>query len=168
MTNAVKMLNYANNRNGQTLLVLISQQRKNLGGLYASNQPTGGEAVKFFSSTIVKLWSSESDNNAIKGTISNGNRLLESKIGRRVTWTVDFNKTGPAFVSGDYDFYFQGDSVGIDTVAELVDVAEAKGVIEKGGAWYTVLGERLQGRSRVIEWVKEDSARQKELEALVV
>ena len=168
MTNAVKMLNYANNRNGQTLLVLISQQRKNLGGLYASNQPTGGEAVKFFSSTIVKLWSSESDNNAIKGTVSNGNRLLESKIGRRVTWTVDFNKTGPAFVSGDYDFYFQGDNVGIDTVAELVDVAEAKGVIEKGGAWYTVLGERLQGRSRVIDWVKEDSARQKELESLVV
>ena len=156
MTNAVKMLNYANNRTNQTLIVLISQQRKNLGGLYASNQPTGGEAVKFFSSTIVKLWSSESDNNAIKGTIPNGNRLLESKVGRKVTWTVDFNKTGPAFVSGDYDFYFGGDRVGIDHLAELVDIAEAQGVIEKGGAWYTVLGERVQGRTKVIELLRNN------------
>jgi RecA/RadA recombinase len=91
MTNAVKMLNYANNQDNQTLLILISQQRNNIGAMYASHQPTGGHAVKFFSSTIVKLWSSESENQAIKGKTTVGDNIIESKIGRTVNWNIDFN-----------------------------------------------------------------------------
>lgn len=167
MTNAVKMLNYANNQDHQTLLVLISQQRNNIGAMYASHQPTGGHAVKFFSSTVVKLWSSESENQAIKGKIYSGDKLIETKVGRVVNWHVDFNKTGPAFLGGSYDFYFDGDQIGVDKVADLVDTAELLGKIEKGGAWYTVLEERLQGRAKVIEWLKEDQARVDTLEAIV-
>ena len=167
MTNAVKMLNYANNQDHQTLLVLISQQRNNIGAMYASHQPTGGHAVKFFSSTVVKLWSSESENQAIKGKIQSGDKLIETKVGRVVNWHIDFNKTGPAFLGGSYDFYFDGDTIGVDKVADLVDTAELLGKIEKGGAWYTVLGERLQGRAKVIEWLKEDQARVDTLEAIV-
>ena len=166
MTNAVKMLNYANNNDKPTLLVLISQQRNNIGAMFASHQPTGGHAVKFFSSTIVKLWSSESDNQAIKGKIVSGDKIIESKIGRVVNWHVDFNKTGPAFVAGSYDFYFDGDgSMGVDKIADLVDTAELVGAIQKGGAWYTVGEERLQGRAKVIEWLKEDPKRVADLEA---
>jgi recombination protein RecA len=165
MTNAVKMLNYANNNDKPTLLVLISQQRNNIGAMFASHQPTGGHAVKFFSSTIVKLWSSESDNQAIKGKIVSGDKIIESKIGRVVNWHVDFNKTGPAFISGSYDFYFDGDGeMGVDKVADLVDTAELVGAIQKGGAWYTVGEERLQGRAKVIDWLKEDPKRVKDLE----
>jgi len=47
MTNAVKMLNYANNQDGQTLLVLISQLRNNIGAMYASHMPTGGLELNF-------------------------------------------------------------------------------------------------------------------------
>ena len=165
MTNAVKMLNYANNQENQTLLVLISQQRNNIGAMYASHMPTGGQAVKFFSSTIVKLWSSESENQAIKGKIQVGDKFIEEKVGRVVNWHVDFNKTGPAFLAGSYDFYFSGDVVGIDKIADLVDTAELLGIIEKGGAWYTVLGERLQGRAKVIEYLKENPEKLKELES---
>src|SRR6056300_1235576 len=100
MTNAVKMLNYANNQTKQTLLVLISQQRNNIGQMFVSHQPTGGHAVKFFSSTVVKLWSSESEKNAIQGKIEVGDKVIQSKIGRQVTWTIDYNKTGKAFESG--------------------------------------------------------------------
>jgi len=167
MTNAVKMLNYANNQENKTLLVLISQQRNNIGAMYASHVPTGGQAVKFFSSTIVKLWSSESENQAIKGKIQSGDKLIESKIGRVVNWHVDFNKTGPSFFGGSYDFYFDGDKYGIDKVADLVDTAELTGVIEKGGAWYTVLGERLQGRAKVIEYLKDNPEKLKELESTI-
>jgi recombination protein RecA len=165
MTNAVKMLNYANNQDNQTLLVLISQQRNNIGAMYASHVPTGGQAVKFFSSTVIKLWSSESENQAIKGKIQAGDKLIEEKVGRVVNWHVDFNKTGPAFLSGSYDFYFGGGTTGVDKVADLVDTAELLGVIEKGGAWYTVLGERLQGRAKVIEYLKENPEKIKELES---
>ena len=165
MTNAVKMLNYANNQDGQTLLVLISQLRNNIGAMYASHMPTGGLAVKFFSSTVVKLWSSDSDNNALKSKITVGDKLIESKVGRKVNWHIDFNKTGPGFLSGEYDFYFDGDFIGVDRVADLVDTAELLGIIEKGGAWYTVLGERLQGRAKVIEYLKENPEKLKELES---
>ena len=156
MTNAVKMLNYANNQTKATLLVLISQQRNNIGQMFVSHQPTGGHAVKFFSSTVIKLWSSESDNQAIKDKIASGDKLIEKKVGRTVTWNIDFNKTGPAFVNGTYDFYFDADHLGVDNIAEVVDVAEMMGKIERSGAWYTVLGERLQGRAKVIEWLRNN------------
>lgn len=165
MTNAVKMLNYANSK---TLLILISQQRNQIGAMYVSHAPTGGHAVKFFSSTVIKLWSSESENQAIKDKIATGDRLIEKKVGRSVTWNIDFNKTGPAFISGQYDFYFDGDHIGVDNIAEIVDVAEQLGKIEKSGAWYTVLGERFQGRAKVIEWLRVNPDRMEELVSTVV
>jgi recombination protein RecA len=163
MTNAVKMLNYANNQTKQTLLILISQQRNNISSMYVSHAPTGGHAVKFFSSTVIKLWSSESDNQAIKDKVSSGDKLIEKKVGRSVTWNIDFNKTGPAFINGTYDFYFDSDHIGVDNVAEVVDVAELHGIIEKAGAWYTVLGERFQGRAKVVEWLRDNPEKVDEL-----
>lgn len=156
MTNAVKMLNYANNQEKPTLLILISQARNNIGAMYVSQQPTGGMAVKFYSSTIVKLFSSESDNQAIKGKIYVGDKIIEEKVGRRVRWEVQFSKTSPAFQSGEYDFYFRGTDLGVDGIADLVDTAEILGFIERAGAWYTVEGERYQGREKLVAGVKEN------------
>lgn len=156
MTNAVKMLNYSNNQVKPTLLILISQARNNIGAMYVSQQPTGGMATKFYSSTIVKLFSSESDNQAIKGKIYVGDKIIEEKVGRKVRWDVQFSKTSPAFQTGEYDFYFRGPDLGVDSIADLVDTAEILGFIERGGAWYTVEGERYQGREKLILGVKEN------------
>ncbi len=164
MTHAVKMLNYVNDK---TLLILISQQRNQFGSMHASHIPTGGMAVKFFSSTIIKLWSSEAEASSIKDKIAVGDKLIEQKVGRPVNWTIDYNKTGPQFITGSYDFYFQGGHVGVDWIADLVDTAEMLGVIERGGAWYTVLEERIQGRANVIARVREDLDMQEELSRLV-
>lgn len=153
MTHAVKMLNYANKN---TLLVLISQQRNQFGSMHASHIPTGGMAVKFFSSTIVKLWSSEAEASSIKSKMAIGDKLIEQKVGRPVNWTIDYNKTGPQFITGSYDFYFQGDFVGVDKVADLLDTAEMLGVVERGGAWYTVFDERLQGRAKAIDYLRDN------------
>jgi hypothetical protein len=30
------------------------------------------------------------------------------------------------------------------------------GIIERGGAWYTVLDQRIQGRAKVVEYVREN------------
>jgi recombination protein RecA len=156
MTGAVKMLNYANNRVKPTLLILISQARNNITAMYTSQQPTGGMATKFYSSTIIKLFSSESDNQAIKGKIHVGDKIIEEKIGRKVRWDLQFSKTSPAFQSGEYDFYFRGDDVGVDSIADLVDTAEILGFVERAGAWYTVEGERFQGRDKLVLGVKEN------------
>jgi recombination protein RecA len=153
MTHAVKMLNYANKN---TLLVLISQQRNQFGSMHASHIPTGGMAVKFFSSTVIKLWSSEAEANAIKSGIQVGDKILEQKVGRPVNWIVDYNKLGPMGQSGQYDFYYQGEKVGIDDIGEVLDAAEMMGKVQKGGAWYTVGEERLQGRNKAIEYLRSN------------
>jgi len=124
--------------------------------MYVSQIPTGGKAVQFYSSTIVKLFSSESDNQAIKGKIYVGDKIIEEKVGRKVRWDVQFSKTSPAFQTGEYDFYFRGMDIGIDSIADLVDTAESLGFIERGGAWYTVEGERFQGRDKLVAGVKEN------------
>ena len=153
MTHAVKMLNYANKN---TLLILISQQRNQFGSMHASHIPTGGMAVKFFSSTVIKLWSSEAEANAIKSGVKVGDKIIEQKVGRPVNWIIDYNKLGPPNLSGQYDFYYQGEILGIDSVGETLDVAEMYGVIEKGGAWYTIYGERLQGRSKAVQYLRDN------------
>ena len=153
MTHAVKMLNYANKN---TLLVLISQQRNQFGSMHASHIPTGGMAVKFFSSTVVKLWSSEAEANAIKAGIKVGDKIIEQRVGRPVNWIIDYNKLGPPNLSGQYDFYYQGETLGVDRIGETLDVAEMCGIVEKGGAWYTVEGERLQGRAKAVQYLKEN------------
>jgi recombination protein RecA len=164
MTHAVKMLNYANQN---TLLVLISQQRNQFGSMHASHIPTGGMAVKFFSSTVVKLWSSEAEANQIKDDIQVGDKLIQQKVGRPVNWIIDYNKLGPPNLSGQYDFYYQGDHVGVDKVAEVLDVAEMMGKVERGGAWYTVLGERLQGRAKAIQYLRDNPQVVDTLEAMI-
>jgi recombination protein RecA len=153
MTHAVKMLNYMNKN---TLLVLISQQRNSFGGMHASHIPTGGMAVKFFSSTVIKLWSSEAEANAIKSGIPVGDKIIEQKVGRPVNWIIDYNKLGPMGQSGQYDFYYQGDRVGVDSVGEVLDAAEMMGKIQKGGAWYTIGEERFQGRNKALDYLKDN------------
>jgi recombination protein RecA len=153
MTHAVKMLNYANKN---TLLVLISQQRNQFGSMHASHIPTGGMAVKFFSSTVIKLWSSEAEANAIKAGVKVGDKIIEQRVGRPVNWIIDYNKLGPPNLSGQYDFYYQGDTLGIDAVGETLDVAEMCGIVEKGGAWYTVNKERFQGRAKAVQYLRDN------------
>lgn len=156
-SNAWKMLNYANNKVKPTMLVLISQSRNNISAMYTSQQPTGGQATKFYSSTVIKLFSSESDNQAIKGKIHVGDKLIEEKIGRKVRWELQFSKTSPAFQSGEYDFYFRGDQVGIDSIGDLVDTAELAGLVTRTGAWYQLEdGTKVQGREGFINRVRED------------
>jgi recombination protein RecA len=130
--------------------------------MYTSQQPTGGQAAKFYSSTIIKLFSSESDNQAIKGKIPVGDKLIEEKIGRKVRWDIQFSKTSPAFQSGEYDFYFRGDKLGVDAIGDLVDTAELMGIVERTGAWYILPdGSKVQGRDGFVTRVRDDLELQK-------
>lgn len=164
-SNAWKMINYANNKVKPTLFVLISQSRNNISAMYTQQQPTGGQATKFYSSTVIKLFSSESDNQAIKGKIPVGDKLIEEKIGRKVKWELQFSKTSPGFQNGEYDFYFRGDKVGIDAVGDLVDTAEMAGIVSRTGAWYIVSEDKkVQGREAFITYVKENDEFRKSIE----
>jgi len=163
-SNAWKMINYANNKVKPTLFILISQSRNNISAMYTSQQPSGGQSTKFYSSTVIKLFSSESDNQAIKGKIAVGDKLIEEKVGRKIRWELQFSKTSAGFQSGEYDFYFRGDKIGIDGIGDLVDTAEMNGLVNRTGAWYQLDdGTKVQGREAFIEKVREDEELQKRL-----
>jgi len=163
-SNAWKMINYANNKVKPTLFILISQSRNNINAMYTSQQPSGGQSTKFYSSTVIKLFSSESDNQALKGNIPVGDKLIEQKVGRKIRWELQFSKTSAGFQSGEYDFYFRGDNVGVDGIGDLVDTAEMNGLVNRTGAWYQLEdGTKVQGRDAFIDKVREDEALQKEL-----
>jgi recombination protein RecA len=153
------MLNYANNREKPALIVAISQARNNIQQTYTQAAPTGGLTTQFMSSTIVKLFSSSSDSQAIKGKIKVGDKIIEQKIGRKVRWEVLNSKTSAPGDSAEYDFYYRGDAIGIDSVGDLVDTAEMLGFVNRTGAWYQLEdGSKLQGRDAFVSRVKEDKA----------
>ena len=157
LKHAWMMINYANNQEKPSLIVAISQARNNITPTYTQPMPTGGNATQFFSSTIIKLFSSSSDSQAIKKKIKSGDKLIEAKVGRKVRWEVMNSKTSAPGESGEYDFYYRGDSVGIDVVGDLVDTAELRGYVERTGAWYQLEdGTKLQGRDSFVDKVKED------------
>lgn len=158
---AVNKFNYANKN---TALVIISQVRNQFSTWGAALKPMGGQAMMFFSSTVVKLWSSASEREQFQGEITVGDKIIKKPIGRPVHYTVEYNKIGPPNQTGSYDFYYSGDHVGIDQIGELVDLAEASGVISKGGAWYKYGDEKFQGRPRVVAWLRENPDVREEIE----
>ena len=164
LKHAWNMINWANNNEKQALILAISQSRNSIGAMYTQAIPTGGESTRFMSSTIVKLFSSGSDAQAIKGKIKVGDKLIEQKIGRRVRWEVTNSKTSAPGDSAEYDFYYRGDTVGIDTIADLVDTAEMLGYVNRTGAWYQLDdGTKLQGREAFVQRVKEDETLRNQL-----
>jgi recombination protein RecA len=158
------MLNYANNREKPALIVAISQARNNIQATYTQAAPTGGLTTQFMSSTIVKLFSSSSDSQAIKAKIQVGDKLIEQKVGRKVRWEVLNSKTSAPGDSAEYDFYYRGDNIGIDSVGDLVDTAEMLGFVSRTGAWYLMEdGSKVQGRDAFVAKVKEDKDLQQKL-----
>lgn len=164
LNHAWRMIGWANNRVKPSLVIAISQSRNNIGAMYTQAVPTGGLSTQFMSSTIVKLFSSPSDSQAIKGKIPVGDKLIEQKVGRKVRWEIQYAKTSAPGDSGEYDFYFKGDLIGIDSIADLVDTAEFNGIVERTGAWYKLPdGNKVQGRDAFIEYVKDNEAYRNEL-----
>jgi len=151
--NAVKMWNYANKN---TLLVLVSQVRNKITPMFTKPDATGGFAPRFYSTTVIKLWSSEAENNQIKGGLYVGDKIIQQPIGREVNWTIENNKTGRQFVTGKYDFYYAGDHIGIDRCGDIIDVAEAYGLIEKSGHWYLFKDDKVNGRAAMIKRLYEN------------
>jgi len=165
LKHAWMMINYANNQEKPALILAISQARNNITAMYTQSVPTGGLATQFMSSTIVKLFSSSSDSQAIKAKISSNDKLIEQKVGRKVRWEIQNSKTSPPGESGEYDFYFKGGLIGIDSIGDLVDTAEMYGLVERTGAWYILPdGNKVQGRDAFVNYVKDD----KDLQQILV
>lgn len=156
----LKILNAVNR--GRCDIHLISQMRNKISTVGAIPAPEGGEALKFYSSVIVKLWSNASEAKQIKETKKVGNRSVTTNIGRPVNWTIEFSKTSEPNVFGSYDLYYRGDSVGIDSTGEIVELALSRGVMENSGAWVKYNGESKYKKDWKLQ-IQEDEVLKKEL-----
>jgi recombination protein RecA len=160
LANSVNMINYANDN---TMIIFISQLRNQISQIGAFPKPMGGFAMQFFSSTILKLWSSPNDDKQIKGDTYIGDRIVSKNIGRPVNWLVEFNKTSSPGDSGSYDFYYDGSYVGVDQIGEAVDYAITLGLVVKAGAWFKYDGQSYQGKRGIVEFFRDNESEHKKL-----
>ncbi len=127
---------------GESILFFLNQLRQKIGVTFGSPETTtGGNALKFFAS--VRL-----DVRRIGG-IKNG----EDHVGNRTRVKVVKNKLAPPFRQAEFDIIY---GRGVDSVADLLDLAVGAGLLEKSGAWYAHGGEKIgQGRDRARAWLDE-------------
>lgn len=151
--------------NENTLLIMISQQTQFISSTYSKLDHMGGNKIRHNSSTIIKLFSSESASEAIKEKVSVGDSLIDTIVGRPVVWNVQFNKTAAMGPVGKYNFFFEGDhKVGVSRESEIVKIGILHGLIKKSGAWYTVNDAVLQGEGKVEKYLVDNPAIADELE----
>lgn len=137
--------------NENTAIVLLSQTTTKIANTYIQMIPHGGQKTLFAASQIVKMTSSNTDSNQIKGELYIGDKVFEKPIGRAVTGFVEKNKLGKAHETAEWDMYYAGKSVGIDIVGEVVDEAIKFDVVEKRGGWYYFGDLKWQGRPELVK-----------------
>jgi len=127
----------------KTALVFINQIRMKIGVMFGNPETTtGGTALKFYSSIRIDL-----------------RRITTLKdatgaVGSRIRARVVKNKIAPPFREAEFDIMFDS---GISYEGDVLDLALACNVVEKGGAWLNYGNIRLgQGRDNARKYLAEN------------
>lgn len=138
MSQAMRRLAGAISKNNCTV-IFINQLRQKIGVMYGNPETTpGGLALKYYASVRI-------DVRRIETLKANG-----EMIGNRTRAKVVKNKVAPPFREAEFDIMY---GEGISRVGEVIDLGVKLEIIDKGGAWYTVAGQRIQGRDAVKEYL---------------
>ena len=150
MSQAMRKLTSVVSRNLSTV-VFINQIRMKIGVVFGNPETTtGGQALKFYSSVRLDI--------RRIGQLKEG----EQVVGSRTRVKVVKNKVAPPFREAEFDVRY---GVGVDRLAEALDLGVERGIVEKSGAYFSLDGERIgQGRERAGEWLRDHPAA---LESLV-
>lgn len=140
--------------NQNTCVILLSQTTTKFEQWGPIQVPHGGNKTLFASSQIVRLTSSNSDTNAIKGELWVGDKVFEKPVGRKVKGIVEKNKLGPQSRTFEYNMYYDGLDVGIDRVGEIVTEAVNMDVVVKAGSWFTFGDFKCQGDTKLVNHLK--------------
>lgn len=127
-----------------TCFIFINQLRDKIGVMFGSPETTtGGKALKFYASVRIDI--------RRIGAIKDGDKI----VGNRTKVKMAKNKVAPPFRECEFDIMY---GEGISKEGDLVDLAVAKNIVEKSGAWFSYKGERLgQGRENVKNFLKENT-----------
>ncbi len=142
MSQALRKLTGVISRSKATV-IFINQIRMKIGVMFGNPETTtGGNALKFYSSVRMDI--------RRIGQIKQG----EDVIGNRTRVKVVKNKIAPPFREAEFDIMY---NEGISRSGDIIDLAAAKGVVDKSGAWYAYKGEKIaQGREAAKTYLKEN------------
>lgn len=135
-------------------IIFINQLREKVGVFYGSAETTtGGKALKFYASVRIDIRK--------KDTIKDGGDV----IGNHVAAKIVKNKVAPPFKTAEFDIMY---GKGISNTACILDVAVAKGIVQKGGSWFSYKDEKIgQGRDKTIDYLDSNPEVLAEIDSLV-
>ena len=136
------------------IVIFINQLRDKIGVMFGSPETTtGGRALKFYASVRLDVRKVEQ--------IKQGGDI----IGTKTRIKVVKNKVAPPFKEAEFDIMY---GLGISKSGEILDLAVASDVVEKGGAWYSYEGNKIgQGRENAKQFLREHPEIMAEVETKV-
>lgn len=153
MSQALRML-VSDVHNNNAVVLMVNQTRQKIGIVYGNPETTpGGTSLGFYAGVRIRI--------SPGSPIKNGDQV----IGMRTKAKVLKNKVAPPFQECEFDIIY---GQGAEKFGGLVDVAIARGLVERNGAWITLPGgERFQGRDSAIARLKEDKELAGKLESAI-
>jgi len=130
-------------------LIFTNQMREKIGVVFGNPETTpGGKALSYWASVRADLRKISS--------IKEGDKV----VGARTRVKIIKNSCAPPFAEAEFDFYYGVCSChakGPDRFGDMVDVAEAKHIIQKSGSWYSFNGEQIgQGRVNAAAFLQQN------------
>lgn len=149
MSQALRKLTGVINRSKVTV-IFINQIRMKIGVMFGNPETTtGGNALKFYASVRMDI--------RRIGQIKQG----ESVIGNRTRVKVVKNKIAPPFREAEFDIMY---NEGISRSGDILDLAAARGIVEKSGAWYAYEEGKIgQGREAAKAYLQENPTTMNEI-----
>lgn len=150
MSQALRKLTGSINKS-KTIVIFINQLRMKIGVMFGSPETTtGGNALKFYASMRLDIRRI----GAIKDK--------DSVIGNQTRIKVVKNKLAPPFRQIEVDIMY---GQGISKTGEIIDLGVAAGLVEKSGAWFSALDQRIgQGRENAKNYLLEHPEMMHELD----
>ena len=149
MSQAMRRLAGAISKNNCTV-IFINQLRQKIGVMYGNPETTpGGLALKYYASVRIDVRRVES--------LKVGGEV----IGNQTRAKVVKNKVAPPFKEAEFDIMY---GEGISRVGEILDLGVRLDLIEKGGAWFTIKDQRIQGRDAAKQYLLDNPDVCEELE----
>lgn len=124
-------------------VIFVNQLRMKIGVMFGNPETTtGGNALKFYSSVRMDIRRT--------AQIKAGDRV----IGNHARVKVVKNKIAAPFREAEFDIMY---NEGISREGDVIDLAVAKGIVDKSGAWYEYQGEKIgQGREASKNYLREN------------